>query len=65
MATPASRMERGEPDPAPLCGPWLLLGASPGLTVSVAEGDSDEGPKFRFTAGVRPMDPEDYLPIKP
>ncbi len=58
-------MERGESDPAPLCGPWLLLGASPGLTVSVAEGDRDEGPKFRFTAGVRPMDPADYLPIKP
>lgn len=58
-------MDRGPADPAPLCGPWLLLGAAPGLTVSVQEGDRDEGPQLRFTAGARPMVAADFQNADP
>lgn len=58
-------MDRGEPDPAPACGPWLLFGAEGGLTVRVEEGPRDEGPSRSFSAGARALDPAEFQPTQP
>lgn len=53
-------MERGPADAEPPCGPWLLLGASPGLTVRSEEGPRDEAPKLSWISGVQPMELEEF-----
>ena len=50
----------GKPDPRPACGPWLLAGADPGLTVT-AEGRDDEVPTITFSAGAPTFNPKRYL----
>lgn len=57
-----SPMDRGAPDPSPPCGPWLVFGASPGLTIRSEEGRHDERPTVTFSAGARPMVLKAYLP---
>lgn len=56
-----SPMDRGGLDPAAPCGPWLLLGAAPGLTVRSEEGDRDDRPTVTLSAGVQPMKTADFL----
>jgi hypothetical protein len=38
-------------DPRPPCGPWLLLGADPGLKVRSDQPMRAAGPTITFTAG--------------
>ncbi|MBN1771391.1 MAG: hypothetical protein JXB32_09030 [Deltaproteobacteria bacterium] len=44
------------------CGPWVLFGAAPGLTVESADGPRDERPVVTFTAGAAPFEPAAFLP---
>lgn len=60
-----SPMDRGEPDPIAPCGPWLLLGTSPGFTIRSEEGRRDERPTVGFTAGVSPMVLKSYTNAVP